>query len=91
MSELPKQKFYIEEVEWAQDLERGLSQYMDTLWEAYYEEMEAESPDDVEIITESGVYFCGNDCCVSREMLFYVTPRIIQGYKDGKITLAEES
>lgn len=80
-------KFYIEDVEWAQGLERGLGEYMDTLWEAFYEEQDTDECRDV---TESGVYFCGNDCCVTRETLFYVTPRIIQAYIDGKVKLTEE-
>jgi hypothetical protein len=80
-------KFYIEDVEWAQGLERGLTDYMDTLWQAFWNEQE--DGEDVDIVTESGIYFCGNDCCVNRETLFYVTPRIIQGYIDGKVKLTD--
>lgn len=79
--------FEIEDVEWAQRLERGLGEYMDTLWEAFWNEQE--SDEDTDIVTESGIYFCGNDCCVTREMLWYTTPRIIQGYLDGKVKLTD--
>jgi len=80
-------KFEIEDVEWAHELERGLGEYMDTLVNNFWEEQETDEYKDV---TESGVYFCGNDCCVNRETLFYVTPRIIQGFLDGKVKLTEQ-
>lgn len=75
--------FEIHDTEWAESLERGVEEYTDTLFSAVYEDA------DDSVKTLSGELFCGCSVCFWRETLFYLAPRIIQGYKDGKITSEE--
>lgn len=79
-----KPEFEIQDEQWAQDLERGVEAYTDGLFEAIWD-------NDEQAVSEtlSGDVFCGCSTCFWREALFYITPKIIQGYKDGKVTLAE--
>lgn len=74
-------KFVIENVEWAQDLERGLEEYLDSLFES----MDSDDPID----TLSGTPFCGCTTCLIREMLCYSSPIIMNGQNNGDIELAE--
>ena len=80
-----KQEFFIEDVEWAQQLETEFEQY---IWncESLLEEDENESSFE----TLSGEPFCGCTTCYTREQLFFLTPRIIKAFKEGKVSLNEE-
>ena len=77
-------EFSINDQGWAEDLERGLEAYTDMLFEAVYEGMEAEITE-----TLSGEPFCGCTRCFWRETLFYLTPKLLRGYEEGKIQLEE--
>lgn len=78
---MQKLKFEIYDTKWAEDLQRGLEEYMMSLYTAVDEDREP--------VTESGVAFCACSTCENREMLTYMAPRIIKGYKDNKIDLYE--
>lgn len=67
---------------WSKDLEQGVMRYTDSLYESVYE--------DISVDTLTGELFCGCDTCFWRETLSYLVPRIIEGYKNGKIILDEE-
>jgi hypothetical protein len=75
-------KFEILDEAWGKTLETGLMDYIDGLIYSTYDEDEVEA--------ESGAPFCGCDTCYWREVLFFVTPRIIEGFKAGKIQLVGE-
>jgi hypothetical protein len=62
--------------EWAKKLEEDYLDYMSSLWEN----------EDAE--TLSGMPFDGCETCEVREQLFFLAPRIIEGYKTGKIDIA---
>jgi hypothetical protein len=47
--------------------------------------------EDEHFVTESDEVFCGCDVCEIREQLVYLTPRIIEAYKKGYITLEDEN
>jgi hypothetical protein len=64
---------------WAKNMEQGVMQYTDALYNAVYDD-EDQSPD-----TLSGILFCGCDTCFWREALTYLVPVIIDGYKSGKL------
>jgi hypothetical protein len=74
--------FVILDSAWAQELERGVEDYADALSENVME-------GDGEMITLSGEPYCGCSTCHYREVLFYVTPKIIQAYNEGKVNLEE--
>jgi hypothetical protein len=83
--------FEILDAEWAEDLQRGLEQYMTSLYDAVYEDEEGYTEEDSAADnTESGISFCGCNVCEGREILAYVTPRIIDGYLTQKVTLIKE-
>jgi hypothetical protein len=86
-SKSSSQEFYINDQEWAVDLERSYDEYVMGLdiFLAPEEELDTDLPD-----TISGQPFCGCNNCYSREQLFFLVPRIIRGYKEGKVTLAED-
>lgn len=73
------QEFQLKE-EWAKELEMGLEEYMDRL-------MESLDDEDIDDTTLSGEMFCGCHTCYFREMLFFVSPRIIKGNQEGDIWL----
>ena len=77
--------FFINDQEWAEELERGVEAYTDMLFEAIY------PMGDGEEITEtiSGEPFCGCNRCFWRETLFYIVPKLLRGYEEGKIQLEE--
>lgn len=81
-----KDSFRIVDEDWASDLQNGLEAYMYSLYEAVYDVPcgDEDAADD----TESGIPFCGCNVCESREILSYVTPRLIRGYLEGKVELA---
>ena len=72
-------KFTILDRDWAQDLERGFEEYICKCVDSL--------DSDEEFETESGIFYCGCDTCYNRETISYLTPRIIQGYLDGKVTI----
>jgi hypothetical protein len=81
---MSNQEFFLNDDQWAKKLE--------TLYEAYMwnceSSVDGEEPDDFR--TLSGELFCGCGTCYTREQLFFLVPRIIKAYKEGKITLAED-
>jgi len=76
--------FEVIDQEWAEELERGVEAYTDMLFEAIYEGTEEELTE-----TLSGEPFCGCNRCFWRETLFYVVPKLLKGYEEGKIELEE--
>ena len=76
--------FEVIDQEWAEELERGVEAYTDMLFEARYEGTEEELTE-----TLSGEPFCGCNRCFWRETLFYVVPKLLKGYEEGKIELEE--
>jgi len=74
---------------WASELQQGLEEYLMSLYDAVMlEDEEAyESPDNPADNTESGIPFCGCNVCEGREILAYVTPRIIKGYLERKVNI----
>lgn len=70
-------KFEILDVAWAKQLEGGLEEYLTKLFES------VDDGEDVE--TESNLPYCGCDVCHTRETISYLVPRIVQGYRDGKV------
>lgn len=76
-------EFQINDIKWGTDLQYGVDEYLMQCQEA------CDSEDD-EFETLSGEPFCGCSTCYWREVLFYLTPKIIQGNIDGKVELAGE-
>ena len=76
--------FEVIDQEWAEELERGVEAYTDMLFEAIYEGTEEEITE-----TLSGEPFCGCNRCFWRETLFFVVPKLLKGYEEGKIELEE--
>lgn len=70
--------------EWAEVLE---AQYEEYLWDCEAS-IDGEESEDFE--TLSGEAFDGCSTCYTREQLFFLIPRIIKAYKEGKITFDEE-
>ena len=81
MSEKP---FVINDQDWAHQLEKGVEEYTDMLFEAMWE-----SSDDEIVETLSGEPFCGCSQCLWREALFFIVPKLIRGYEEGKIELED--
>ena len=77
------QEFYLNDDAWAKELETSFSDYM---WNCEAS-IDGEEPDDFK--TLSGEPFCGCSPCFWREALFFLVPRIIHGYNEGKISLEE--
>lgn len=77
--------FVINDSGWAEELERGVEDYTDMLFEAIY----PEGTEDEITETLSGEPFCGCNRCFWRETLFYIVPKLLRGYKEGKIELEE--
>lgn len=75
-------RFEIRDPEWATNLQTDLEEYMMKM----YDSLDAEegSPE-ADPHTESGIPFCGCNVCEGREILSFLSPRIIKGYLDGKI------
>lgn len=80
---MPKE-FSINDPEWAEELERGIEAYTDMLFDAIFEGTEDEITE-----TLSGEPFCGCSRCFWRETLFYVVPKLLRGYEEGKIELED--
>lgn len=71
----------IEDTAWAKDLEQSYEAYMEKCFDSVEE--------DIEFQTLSGDIFCGCQTCITREQLFFLVPKIIEGYKKGLVTLEE--
>jgi len=80
---MSEKEFVVNDEAWAQDLERGVESYTDMLFEAVWSEEENEVTE-----TLSGQPFCGCSQCFWRETLFFVVPKIIKGFEEGKVELA---
>jgi len=79
---MSNREFIINDEQWAHDLEKGVEEYTDMLFEAVWE-----SSDDEIVETKSGEPFCGCSQCFWREALFFLVPKLLKGYEDGKIAL----
>lgn len=75
-------EFSINDQEWAVELEKGVESYTDMLFEAVFEGTEEEITE-----TLSGEPFCGCAQCFWRETLFFLVPKLLKGYEEGKIEL----
>ena len=71
--------FEIVNTEWSRELERDFQEYIFACEESIDE--------DEHFATLSGEYFCGCSVCYTREQLFFLTPRIIEGYEEGFVKL----
>jgi hypothetical protein len=80
--------FSIVDFQWSQDLENDFTDYMANC-EA---QIDAEFYEDAdpEFETLSGQPFCGCETCYVREELWFLVPRIIAAYKEGKIVVPED-
>lgn len=80
--------FEIRDGAWATDLQNALEEYMETLYNSV--DAEEGSPEEAAgLETESGIPFCGCNTCEGREILSFLSPRIIKGYLDKKIGFVE--
>lgn len=79
-----KPEFYLEDDQWSKALE---TEYEDYMW-ACESTIDGEEPDNFEPL--SGEPFCGCSTCYTREQLFFLVPRIIKAYKNGKIKLTSD-
>lgn len=77
-------KFNVIDVDWSMQLEKGVEDYTDMLFEATWE-----GGDDEVTETLSGEPFCGCSTCFWREALFFLVPRLIEGYNEGKIEIED--
>jgi hypothetical protein len=75
-------KFGILDGQWGEEFQKGFEEYMESL----YNSVDAEG-EESDVTTESGEIFCACNVCEVREILFYVTPRVIQAFLDEKIEL----
>lgn len=80
--------FSIVDFQWSQELENDFTDYManceSQIDQDYYEE------GGLEFETLSGQPFCGCETCYVREELWFLVPRIIAAYKEGKIVVPED-
>lgn len=81
---IENKKFIVNDEAWAQSIESGVEDYTDMLFEAMWEGSEDVIPE-----TLSGEPFCGCGQCFWRETLFYLVPRLLEGYENGKIELED--
>ena len=79
---MSEEEFVLNDQEWGHQLEVGVEAYTDMLFEAVWSTDEEEVSE-----TLSGQPFCGCSQCFWRETLFYLVPKIIKGYEEGKVTL----
>lgn len=79
--------WYHTDEEWAKLLQYDFEHYLG----ACHDQVEAEwfEEEVPEFETVSGEPFCGCQDCETREILMFLVPRIIQGYKDGKLKLED--
>ena len=76
--------FQINDPEWAETVQKELNFYIYTLqsWFVYGEE-EGEEPEPI-----SGLPYCGCETCYWREVLAFVSPRIMNAQNSKQIELA---
>jgi len=75
-------KFEIRDPDWATELQNSMEEYMMKM----YDSLDAETgTPEADPHTESGIPFCGCNICEGREILSFLSPRIIKGYLEGKI------
>jgi hypothetical protein len=79
---MSNQEFFLNDDHWSKELELAFENY---IWNCE-SSIDGEEPDNFE--TLSGQPFCGCQTCYTREQLFFLVPRIITAYNEGKITLA---
>lgn len=87
---MSKQEFFIEDLEWARQLETEYEEYMWDCEASAELDGESELYADNSFETLSGESYCSCSNCCTREQLFFLIPRIIKAYKNGQITLNEE-
>jgi len=81
--------FFLTDGDWAKELTDAYDEYMYSLRTYWLEEEEL--PEGMELPeTLSNEPYCGCDVCETREQLFFLVPRIIKAYKEGKIVLTED-
>lgn len=79
-------KTQINDPDWASKLQQELTEYIDELQESI--DIEYENDEDCpETIT--GAPYCGCHTCYYREILAFTIPKIIEGYKTGKVELTD--
>lgn len=82
-------KFYVEDTQWAVELEKEFEDYMVGL--RIYEVDPADLPAGTEFPpTLSGQAYCGCQTCITRETLFFLAPRIAEATLAGKVTVTDE-
>jgi hypothetical protein len=75
-------RIIIDDVDWTKKLEEDYEHYMEQCFDSV-----DDGPEDFK--TLSGDIFCGCQTCITREQLFFLVPKIIQGYKEGRLTIEE--
>lgn len=81
-------KFVIKDEAWSQDISQKFSDYMENCSELIFcPELPLDEPEST-FQTESGEPYCGCSDCDTREVLFFLIPRILEAYKEGKVDLA---
>lgn len=76
----------IRDIEWSKELEQAYECYQDSLYEHIdWQEGEPEPEP-----TLSGEPFCGCTTCWTREQLYFLVPKIISGYLNGKVGIQVE-
>lgn len=81
---MSEQEFVVNDQVWAHELEKGVEAYTDMLFEAVWD-----GEEEAIVETLSKEPFCGCSNCFWREALFYLVPKIIRGYEEGKLELEE--
>jgi hypothetical protein len=85
---MSKQEWYFEDSEWAKKLTDEYEEYM---WDMELHIADVPEELDIPLVEPlSGEPFDGCQDCYTREQLFFLVPRIIRGYKEGKLFLAED-
>ena len=72
--------------EWGDQLQADYEEYMGRL----YDNIDAEV-DDESIVDASGTFFCGCEACDRRASWTFLMVRIMTAYRDGVISLADDS
>jgi hypothetical protein len=86
---MSKQEFYLEDPNWAQSLQEEYEEY---LWkcESLIDGDYGDNMGEEDFTTLSGEPFDGCQNCYTREQLFFLVPKIIAAYKEGKIVFTED-
>jgi hypothetical protein len=81
---MSKMKYVHNDYNYMVEVERGLGEYLETLWTAFDEENHDVDSVETAEVTLTGIFFCGCDDCVRRETIAYLLPKIVDGFKAGK-------